>query len=359
MRKRWHRAVLMGWNAAAGGIVYLLRDQFTTNATAPLTSPRTCEPGPGQLTIVDPANQLSISSSILQVAGGSGSAWDRGFYSASGLARTAGRALLVAVTQTAGSAFGPAIWSRSAGIVSPAAPGSADHGIRANIGAAYWAYVNGVNVIQHTFGTDFGIVLRAAGAFYLQKLSGTWNLEWVDNAQNTATLYPEFSNFNGVGTLDDFRVVDFGGEWATAYGIATSRTAITIAGSTGLMTADAIVEHTITAATGVTQELMVRRTDDDNCWIVRMDQTGSTIKLIQKQAAVETERSSAAQTWTNGTQYRIVASCFGNTIETNVANVAKNSYTSASFNNTATGVKVSAAGVDLIAWPRTPTVPNV
>lgn len=343
--------------ALGSGIAYWLRATFTNDVPAPMTSPYVADIG--QLTLVDPASQLSVSTGKLQIAGGSGAAWDRGYYSTDGKPRIAGRALVAAVTQASGSAFGPLVWSRSAAIVNPTIAGNADHGIRANAGS-FWVYINGVVTVQRAapLGTDLAVVLRAVGGFYLQKVAGVWILEWVDNAQNTATLFPVMSNFNGVGTLDNVTGVDFGGDWSTAYGIATNRIAITANGEITTQIANAIVEHTITAATGVTQELMIRRTDDNNCWIVRMDQTGSTIKLFQKQAGVETERATAAQTFTNGVQYRVVAVCFSNTIELYVANVAKGLYASATFNNTATGVKVSHAGVDLVAWPRFPIVPN-
>ncbi len=340
-----------------GGALYRLRDLFTTAAVAPLASPRTAEPGPGTLTLIDPADQLSISGAALQVAGGDGAGWVRGFYGTTGLARMAGRSLVVSFTQVSGSAYAPLVWSRSAGIVAPNSAGTSDHALRQNAGNPQ-IYINGTAGPAHNVVMTAGaIVLRAAGAFYLYQLSGVWSLEWVDNAQNTATLYAEFSNFNGVGAIQDFTVADIGGNWATAYGLATSRIAVTIADDTTTMTADGLIEHTITAATGITQELIVRRTDDSNCWIVRMDQTGSTCALIEKNAGVETSRSSVAQTWTNGTGYRIVAYCVGNAIDVYVASVIKATYTSATFNNTATGVKVSRAGTDLVAWPRVPTTP--
>jgi len=44
---------------------YLLYDEFITPDAAPLTSPRTCEPGPGTLAITDTASVLSISGGQL------------------------------------------------------------------------------------------------------------------------------------------------------------------------------------------------------------------------------------------------------------------------------------------------------
>jgi hypothetical protein len=59
----------------AGGATWieknaLLYDTFTTDDAAPITSPRTCEPGPGLATIVDTENKLSISGDNLVCAGG-------------------------------------------------------------------------------------------------------------------------------------------------------------------------------------------------------------------------------------------------------------------------------------------------
>lgn len=48
---------------------YLLRDDFNDAQAAPLTSPRTCVPGPGTLTLLDPGARLSISGGVLQENG--------------------------------------------------------------------------------------------------------------------------------------------------------------------------------------------------------------------------------------------------------------------------------------------------
>jgi hypothetical protein len=65
-----------------------------------------------------------------------------------------------------------------------------------------------------------------------------------------------------------------------------------------------LVEHTITAQTGVTQELMVRRIDDENTWIVRLD--NSSMKLISKSSGSETEQASVAAVLTAGVDYRVL-----------------------------------------------------
>jgi hypothetical protein len=55
---------------------YLLRDKFTTDDAAPITSPRTCEPGPGTLTAVESNGAtLNITGGALEMVG-SGSSYD-------------------------------------------------------------------------------------------------------------------------------------------------------------------------------------------------------------------------------------------------------------------------------------------
>ena len=70
------------WKSYAGGTWTkknaLLYDTFTTPEAAPITSPRTCEPGPGTLTIVDTGNNFAITSEGL-VATGLASVGDPGF----------------------------------------------------------------------------------------------------------------------------------------------------------------------------------------------------------------------------------------------------------------------------------------
>lgn len=211
--------------------------------------------------------------------------------------------------------------------------------------------------------TDLAIVLRGSGGwlFYKDATSSIWTLGWVDANYTVSPLWPNFcartAEFNV--SLDDFRITDLPSPFNADYGIVTDRKATSLANDTILHNADALIEHTITAATGVSQELMVRWIDDNNCWIVRMSQSGSTIKLIEKVAGAETERSSVAQTWANGTSYRIKVILDTQAIRTYVANVTKNAYTSASFNQTATVAKVSHAGTDFISWPRTIGLPSV
>lgn len=336
-------------------------DEFTTDESAPLASPRTMEPGPGTLTLTQTDGEFSISSSELNFPAQSTATYGDQQAVGDSQSRIAGRAFLVSALtfDTADSDDEFTIgWWQSDTSLEPGQSAKIEHFFWFYRSAALYARSSTAGSSQGTYAAstayDIAVVLRGTGAFFLRRVgsSGDYTLFWVDNVNTTATVYPAISNFTQAGTLDDFRVKDLRGAWESDYGIATNHVATTSADETTTMEANAIVEHTITAATDVTQELMVRRTDDNNTWIVRMDQTNSTIKLIEKNSGTETERSSASQTWTDSTDYRVVVICDGNDIDTYVDGTAKNSYASASFNSSATGVKVSHVGANLAAWPR-------
>lgn len=198
-------------------------------------------------------------------------------------------------------------------------------------------------------------VMRDTGSFLFGRddgdAAGQYRLLYVYNTGSMALMVRVMIDAQAVDlAIDNMLIEDWFGEYATQYGLATARVAVTANDETMAATAEGIFEHTITAATGVTQEFMFRRQDDDNTWIVRMDQAGSTVKLISKAAGVETEQASAAQTWTDGTQYRIVVRARLNMINVMVADVFK-AYKASSALIANTGLKVSHAGADLVAWP--------
>lgn len=358
---------------AATSIVYLLLDQFTTAQAAPLTSPRTCEPGPGTLAITDANNVLSIATARLVINGTPAGTTD-GLIGTS-LARAAGRALIFSVP-TAPGAVGNG--NNRYGWVSTNAIAGTEAGSLSTQDSTN-AWVFDINVNNQATGAwvgvpgvawEFAVVQRGTGFWaFTRQGSGNWTLQWVGSVGSTTPLYPRVRlNTNACNfTMDDLRVVDLGSPFDTDYGFVSFRTASPTTGATGTMTADAIVEFTWTAAAAETLELDVRRTDASNRWIVRCSQAGGTIKLIERNAGVETERATAAQTFTAGTAYRIVAICSGNSIRgyagpaSNGAQATKWSYTSASFNNTATGTQVAgfATGSNYIAWPRSVTLPSV
>lgn len=197
----------------------------------------------------------------------------------------------------------------------------------------------------------FAVVQRTMGNFYV--LDNT--LFWPGVSGRIQTH--QATSRGGPFCMNYLCIAQLGSPWNTDYGIATNRIETASAGETTTSEVNAIIEATWTVNTGDIFELDVRRTDDDNRWVVRGDQAGSTIKLIERNAGIETERSSAAQTWTNGASYRLVVTLVNEVIrsftKSSTSHVSKNIYASAIFNQTATGVKTSHAVSNLIAWPCT------
>lgn len=205
------------------------------------------------------------------------------------------------------------------------------------------------------------LVMRETGGFVMIRESGDpvgeWQIVCVRNDGDTALIPRLHLPSGAINTnFDNFEVNDLEGGFETQYGIATDYSLTTSNGETMVATTEGFFEHTITAQTGVTQEFMFRRQDDDNTWIVRMDQAGSSIELFSKEAAVETSRGSAAYTWTNGSQYRVVVSLRGNYIQVMVNDTYRKIAVSSSIMAANTGLKVSHAGEELVAWPATVTI---
>lgn len=321
---------------------YLLLDRFLTDDAAPLATPRTSEPGPGTLTINQPANMEIVNNRLVALAGVA----DKGATSISSYAYTAGRA------------FGVDVWGINGRVDLLVGPSPGEYDIEI-IGGTSVLFVRGPFGALNTgpFTTSLPltawIVRRASGGlFYIVSNK----LRWVHNGADVANWFVRLnaavSGWDFI--VDDLRIIDFDGLWSQEYGIATNRVASPTSGVSTTSTADALVEFTWTPVAAETLEFDVRRTDANNRWVIRCDQAGATIKLIERNAGAETERDSDAQTWTPGTPYRIVVAMEGADMRNFVNDTAQNAYTSATFNQTATGVQVSGftTGSNLICWPR-------
>lgn len=334
-------------------VLYHLREQFEVAASAPIGPTRAAAPGPGTVSVVDTENKLSFASGRLQVAGGKTTpAWgDPGLWSTP-VAIAPGRALIVNINLSSINSLRIGFSDTSSSFVNPKYLYMLSTSLYATDVVA--AIATGVEyqmamVSRGRVGSMGGFLYAIKGGAFTD-----WTTLYVDTQVTASTLYPAITNNNSILTGDEWQVCDLGGPWNTSllYGVAVARLATTAASDTLAGTPDGLAEHTITAATGVTQELIVRRTDDNNCIIVRMDQTAGTIRVYEKNAGVETEKTGGAttQTWTNGTTYRVVVKLNGSAIWTYVNDSRKNVATS-TFNQTANGVKVSHAGSNLVVWP--------
>ncbi len=216
-----------------------------------------------------------------------------------------------------------------------------------------WGQINGVYTSKPTICEQL-IVSRFPGAFYFKRFIGEskWTLSHVNETQTAANIRWRFNDVNRPLKFQQIGVTTrLPSNFRDRFGIVTSRKPTTVDNDTATSKADAQIYHTITAQTGITQELIVRQTDDNNCWIIRMDQANSTIKIIEKSSGTETERASTSHTWTSGTTYRVWAELDRYAIRVYVNTTFKVEYNNARSNFMATGVKVSHAGSELQCFP--------
>jgi hypothetical protein len=339
-----------------GGIKrFVLRDEFNDIKAVGIVNNTSAAPGPGVRTVVDTENKLSIINRKLTFTGGKtvASYTDPRLNYAS-VGRKAGRALCFTITLPATDKHVRFGWATSAIDFNGDAMIHFSNGATINISSS--ATINAQNLSSYTATTyKVSVVLRTTGAMWFIRggVFTNWTLLWINETGNTANLIPSIFNHSSAITISDWKIIDLPNPYNTMYGLATSRLATSSAGDEITSLADTFIEFTWIAITGETLEISFRYTDADNRWIIRCNQTDSTIKVIEKFFGVETERSSVAQTWTNGTSYRIVIMVYDELVKTYIAGLLKNNYTFA-FNNkyiSNSKVKVSHTVTNLIAWP--------
>ena len=330
--------------------VYLFRDEFPIDDDAPVTSPRSANPG--TMTITDTGNRCSVVGGKLEIAAGVAAVK----IGLGAQTRAAGLAYFLQETSAETADGSMMAWHTSVAQVSQL---DAKHGFmlsaRAITDDEYrYAYT------QPIYTPTMCLVLKATGCFYLIKNSNDWQIEYISNINNTATMYPVITvAANSIArTIDHVAVAQLGAPFTTE-DFYTQKVASADADTTITGLANCVVEATRTFVTNDVYELSFRRVDDDNRFVVRCSQSGSTAKLIEINGGTETERASVAVTFTNGANFRIFAKCIGNTYQVFVALAAAAydslyvlNYVGASALSTATGAKVNLASTNFVAWPR-------
>jgi hypothetical protein len=326
----------------------LFLDRFTTPA-ATVTLPRTCEPL-GTLSGVDTTSKLSISGGRLQ-SSGAVSANDPVIGSGE-ISRKNGAAFYVKLN--------PGAAANRIGFRLNSTLSQPNHGYQFSGGALSLYHNTGGVVVGDTFtsGSDYDllVVLRHQG--YLLLIKGgseypSWTLFYLENTIAGSAWFRAAISGN---YIDDFTILQLYDDFLMDYGIATTHIATPTTGATGTMTPNAFINMTWTPASAEVFELDFRRTSDADTWKIRCDQAAGTIRFVKIEGGVETAYATAAQTWTVGTPATIQLRAVGDNLRSFVSSVAKNTQTG-SFNQTATGIKVSgfATGANLAAFPRTLT----
>lgn len=262
--------------APSASITYVYRDEYSTDGSAPLTTPTACEPGPGTRKVGDPNSKVSIASGIVQCASG-GTNGTTFVVSNSSIAHAAGRCLKIAsYTETSGSRCG---WCSSN--TSITVGGGAVKGMMGESADSY-RDLNGAFIDLATgtgfSGTphDYALVRNADGGIWVFQDAV---LVWIDDVNNTAALFAATLVATGAGSVphaEAARVVDLTGVWGNSHGLDTVNAANPTTGTLySAATADGLHEITITLpgspASGNQIELRFRvagASDYDTAYIV-------------------------------------------------------------------------------------------
>jgi hypothetical protein len=278
------------------GLGYSLYDDFTTDESAPLTSPRTAEPGPGSWTITDASNRISISGGRVTVAAAAGTTR---MVSAT-INRAEGLWLTAEFTGASGAEFYPLIYGRSA----------ATRDIRAITGTAFGQfdigdtaanYIRVLDVGNVAVGASWhvGFLLRSAGAFVFAKnatLFPAWTLLFVDgNGNSNYPITIADRSASEAFTQDYAAVRQLNAPFTEANGIASVSVSAPADGAAYTATADAVHTLTLTAPAVIATEagLRYRITDANNYWRAYFDTAGA-FKVDSVAAGTPTTRINVA-----------------------------------------------------------------
>lgn len=332
---------------ASTSVSYIFREEFSADFS-------------GDLTVVDTGSRFTITGGKLTSTAPSG--YNKlGFYLTNAVTRAEGLALYAKFTYTAKKYMHPIFWRSAGGL--PTAYNDITYGFQPNNASQIWFYNHASP--EYIVGAKtyyVCIVLRATGAYYLMKSPDDTNYsEWtllhlVD--YTNSSLYAGSHSYNCPYDYDNFSVFQLEDSWETANGIATSYTANALANATATQEADALIIAKWQAVTDEVFEISVRQTDADNRWIIRISQAG-TIKIIERNAGVETERATVNQTMVNGATYTYFVRSVGDSIYvrmfTTDMSIVYGSciYNSASFNNDATTASINKNCSIFATYPRT------
>lgn len=226
------------------GYSYLLRDKFTTTESAPMTTPRTAEPGPGTLVITDTESIISVDNGGLRIKDATTAGWQRHGISAA-LTRSSGLAIVFRFmdgdVQTSGEHISVGVFTSD----SPADPTADGYAIviEGNGTKAGRLLVNLATDANGLFQSIkqvemlFVVVLRSSGAAYY--ISAPDNARGVGSSDypalrplginpggSAAGIYPSLWQYDGTGALTSTRLFDLAAYqakiWNQWYGTAQS-----------------------------------------------------------------------------------------------------------------------------------------
>jgi hypothetical protein len=308
----------------------LLYDTFTTDDAAPITSPRTCEPGPGLLVVTDTENKASLSGGdllITPVAAPAGYG-DPGVW----LADTGPAAVSV------GAGYG-AFFVVKTGIAGKFAHFGFDDGTSGAVKGPHFRLAsNNLNVFNSP--TDETPVSWTAGTTktFLQVLrSDTHGSFFIDggkliNPNNdsipASSAYVAVSNFNATLTVSDLALLplaDYNSAWGGDWSEVTDTKTNPASGTTFDCETDFELKFSFTFETGKDVNIYTRNSVGGE--FLQFQAKGSTgnARILSDAGLI----ADAGATFSDGVTYDCIVTCSGSSVVFNVDGAAEVSSSSA------------------------------
>lgn len=341
---------------------YLLDEQFLTNESEPLTTPRPHEPGPGSMALVNNTNSVrNINNGVwTETVPSVNQGYNNlGWVDIEGYDRVPGRAFYVIIRSSSIDRMYPAAMPTTPAVGQGGAASfffssitdlsiNPRQGILLNVG-------NSLSV-----NTTYQLLMIQRGSGWLFIIRGgsqypRWSLVYVSISDQSLTFYPMRSNFGSQFSCSLWQLADLCGVWRADYGVTTFYNPSPSNGDSFVHEADGLITIVWTAQAAEMLIIRYRRADDNNCYRLECSQVAGTIRLYKVDGGVDTELDAGKlQVWTPGTDYYIVIRFNGASHRTMVNDVLKHSAAD-SFNDELNGAQVSGSDdvSDLAVWPYT------
>lgn len=359
--RRRFAAVGMMMLSGVVNLIYLVRDEFTTDESAPITDPRIAEPGPGSLDVEDGSNIMAVNGGVLRINGNPAA---DSYLDAGQLNFQGGRCFGVTITPTSISAQRLRIGNGDPGQLGL---GTMIQGIRYQSTTSVAAIHSSTALIQPTIGAgphEFRFILYSSAGGYtglsmltLVKAAADegFTLLWPASSLAVAGFNPIIYVQSGGTTnvlVDDFIVRDLGGAAGQIKGLATDYRYLFDDPEMMSQTNDAVIFISWQPKATGSLTVLFRRTDDDNCLKLVCDRVGGTIKLYERIAGVDTELDAGkTQAW--GGSADVIIHMNGSAIRTMVGLTLKHNTTTTILTGTTVKTSGTVGMREVVIWPLT------